>query len=148
MKNGPCSRITVCTALQLANFWQDVVEDWERNRRYLPAGEMQRFGVTDQMIASKSFTPQFRDMMKFLVDYAGVMLAEGGRISSTVDRELATTLKLFEQGGRAALDGVIAQDYDVLARRPSVSKTTRLRLLASALAGKAFGVFSPKGPRA
>ena len=138
----------VCTALQLANFWQDVVEDWERNRRYLPAGEMQRFGVTDQMIASKSFTPQFRDMMKFLVDYAGVMLAEGGRISSTVDRELATTLKLFEQGGRAALDGVIAQNYDVLARRPSVSKTTRLRLLASALAGKAFGVFSPKGPRA
>jgi hypothetical protein len=43
----------VCTALQLANFWQDVVEDWERGRRYIPADQMQRFGVTDEMIASE-----------------------------------------------------------------------------------------------
>ena len=138
----------VCTALQLANFWQDVVEDWERGRRYLPECEMQRFGVTDEMIAAKNFTPQFRAMMEFLVGYAGDMLAEGGRISTTVDRELATTLKLFEQGGRAALDGIIAQDYDILARRPSVSNVTKMKLLGGALIGKAFGVFSQRGPRA
>jgi len=130
----------VCTALQLANFWQDVVEDWERGRRYLPACEMARFGVTDAELATKRFTPGFRAMMQYLVEYAGAMLAEGGRISGEVDRELAVTLRLFEGGGRAALDGIVAQDYDVLARRPSVGKATKMRLLAGALAGKTVGM--------
>jgi len=138
----------VCTALQLANFWQDVVEDWERGRRYLPADVMARFGVTDAEVATKRFTPGFRAMMQYLVEYAGAMLAEGGRISGEVDRELAVTLKLFEGGGRAALDGIVAQGYDVLARRPSVGKVTKMRLLAWALVGKAMGVLSRGGARA
>jgi squalene synthase HpnC len=137
----------VCTALQLANFWQDVVEDWERGRRYIPAGQMSRFGVTDEMIASRRFTPEFRALMKFLVEYAGTMLRDGGEIANQVDAELAVTLRLFEQGGRAALDGIIAQDYDVLKQRPSVSKTTKARLLAGALAAKAASLFGARGPR-
>ena len=138
----------VCTALQFANFWQDVVEDFERGRRYIPACEMQRFGVTDSDIAAKNFTPQFHALMKSLVEYAGNMLHEGGAIADTVDAELAVTLRLFEAGGRAALDGIIAQDYNVLARRPSVSKSTKFKLLAGALLGKARSLFSPRGPRA
>ena len=138
----------VCTGLQLVNFWQDVVEDWERGRRYLPADVMARFGVTDAEVATKRFTPGFRAMMQYLVEYAGAMLAEGGRISDEVDRELAVTLKLFEGGGRAALDGIVAQGYDVLARRPSVGKVTKMRLLAWALVGKAMGVLSRGGARA
>ena len=136
----------VCTALQLANFWQDVVEDSERGRRYLPADAMVRFGVSDEMIAAHRFTPEFRAMMKYLVDYAGTMLAEGGLIASRVDPELAVTLRLFEAGGRAALDGIIAQDYDVLKRRPSVSKATKVRLLASALGGKFKSLFKQGRP--
>ena len=138
----------VCTALQLANFWQDVVEDWERGRRYLPADQMQRFGVTDAMIADKQFTPEFKSMMKFLVEYAGTMLREGGQIANQVDAELAVTLRLFEKGGRAALDGVIAQNYDVLKHRPSVSKATKMKLLAGALLGKAASMFVRRGVRA
>jgi squalene synthase HpnC len=134
----------VCTALQLANFWQDVVEDWERGRRYLPADAMERFGVSDETIAERRFTPPFRAMMQYLVGYAGGMLAEGGAIASCVDAELAVTLRLFEAGGRAALDGVIAQNYDVLKCRPSVSKGTKLRLLAGALGGK-FTSFFKRG---
>lgn len=138
----------VCTALQLANFWQDVVEDWERGRRYIPADQMAKFGVTDAMIASRNFTPEFRSMMKYLVEYAGTMLREGGQIAAEVDAELAVTLRLFEQGGRAALDGVIAQGYDVLKQRPSVSKVTKIKLLGGALFGKAASLFAPRGPRA
>ena len=130
----------VCTALQLANFWQDVVEDWERGRRYLPADTMRRFGATDEMIASHSFTPQLHDTMKYLVEYAGTMLAEGSAIADRVDAELAVTLRLFVAGGRAALDGVVVQDYDILKQRPSVSKGTKVRLLMTALAGKAASV--------
>jgi len=138
----------VCTALQLANFWQDVVEDFERGRRYIPTCEMQRFGVTDADIAQKNCTPQFKAMMHSLVEYAATMLREGGAIADAVDAELAVTLRLFEAGGRAALDGIIDQDYNVLARRPSVSKATKVRLLAGALLGKAGSLFAPRGPRA
>jgi squalene synthase HpnC len=136
----------VCTALQLANFWQDVVEDWERGRRYLPADAMERFGVSDEMIAERRFTPEFRAMMQYLVGYAGEMLAEGGVIASRVDAELGVTLRLFEGGGRAALDGVVAQDYDVLKRRPSVSKGTKVKLLAGAMLRKAASVFRTGRP--
>ena len=111
-------------------------------RRYLPAEAMKRFGVTDATIADRRFTPEFKAMMQHLVAYTGEMLAEGGQIVREVDAELAVTLRLFEQGGRAALDGIIAQDYDVLKRRPGVSKATKARLLAGALMGKAGNVFS------
>jgi squalene synthase HpnC len=138
----------VCTALQLANFWQDVVEDWERGRRYLPADQMLRFGVTDAMIAARQFTPEFHALMQFLVEYAGTMLREGGAIANEVDAELAVTLRLFEAGGRAALDGIVVQDYDVLRQRPSVSKITKAKLLAGALFGKAASLFAIGRPRA
>ncbi len=123
----------ICTSLQLTNFWQDVIEDWERGRRYLPAEEMLRFGVTDAMIAERKFTPEARALMVSLVHCASGMLREGAALLSTVDRELAVTLTLFVRGGQAALDGIVAQDYDVFSRRPSVSKSTKARLLVGAL---------------
>ena len=126
----------VCTALQLANFWQDVVEDWERGRRYLPTDQMERFGVTDAMIANRTFTPQFRELMVSLVEGTGSMLADGARIADVVDPDLGLTLRLFSKGGRAALDGIIQQNYDVLKQRPSVSRGTKLRLLLGASAAK------------
>ncbi len=128
----------VCTALQLANFWQDVVEDFDRGRCYLPADAMQRFGVTDDDLAGRRCTPQFRAMMAYLVEYTRAMLADGGKIAGTVDRDLAVTLRLFSQGGEAALAGVVAQNYDVLAKRPSVGKAAKALLLARALGGKAL----------
>jgi len=120
----------VCTALQLANFWQDVVEDWERGRRYLPADLMARFGVTDEQVAVRRFTPEFRGLMQHLVGLTRTMLREGGAISGRVDRELATTLDLFRKGGEAILDAIEAQGFDTLKRRPEVSKWKKLRLVA------------------
>jgi squalene synthase HpnC len=141
----------VCTALQLINFWQDVVEDWDRKRRYLPEDVMERFGVRDAFLAGRVFTPRFRDMMEYLTSYARAMLLEGGAISGTVDRELAVTLTLFRRGGEAAIAGIVAQNYDVLHHRPSVSKSAKAQLLAGALLGKVGGLFSSApaagGPR-
>jgi squalene synthase HpnC len=135
----------VCTALQLANFWQDVVEDWQRGRRYLPTEAMHQFGVTDEQIAERRFTPEFRAMMEHLVDATGAMLADGGRLCEVVDRQLAVTLRLFVGGGRAALDGVVAESYNVLARRPSVSKSTKAKLIAGALTGKLRSLLPGRG---
>jgi squalene synthase HpnC len=126
----------VCTALQLANFWQDVVEDAERGRRYLPAESMLRFGVEDGQIEGRVFTPEFRAMIEDLVLRTRAMLLEGGEISKHVDKELAVTLNLFRKGGEAILNGIARQNYDVLRGRPVVTKARKLGLLVEALAGK------------
>jgi squalene synthase HpnC len=137
----------ICTGLQLANFWQDVVRDSEIPRRYLPAEYMQRFGVEEGQIEGRVFTPEFRAMMQSLVDRTRAMLREGGAISATVDPELRVTLDLFRKGGEAILDGIAAQGYDVLRGRPMVTKRKKLLLLLGALIGK-LRTGSPTGARA
>jgi squalene synthase HpnC len=126
----------VCTALQLANFWQDVVEDAERGRRYIPAEDLLRFGVEEGQIEGRVFTPKFRGMVESLVLRTRAMLRQGGAISSHVDKDLAVTLDLFRKGGDAILDGITAEDFDVLRGRPVVTKVKKLALLAGAVLAK------------
>lgn len=128
-----------CTGLQLANMWQDIYEDFERGRVYLSAAAMEQRGVTEEHIAERRFTPQFRELMRELVEGTRLMLIEGSALSSRVDAELAATLSLFGKGGLAILDAIEAQDYNVLARRPVVSKARKASLLLGALRAK----FSP-----
>ncbi|MGD0799253.1 MAG: squalene synthase HpnC [Acidobacteriaceae bacterium] len=137
----------ICTGLQLANFWQDIVRDSGIPRRYLPAEYMQRFGIQEGQIEGRVFTPEFRAMMQSLVDRTRQMLREGGVLSATVDPELRVTLDLFRKGGEAILDGIAAQDYDVLRGRPMVTKRKKLLLLLSALIGK-LRTSSPTGASA
>jgi squalene synthase HpnC len=126
----------ICTGLQLANFWQDAVRDSEIPRRYIPAEYMDRFGVAEGQIEGRIFTPEFGAMMRALVDRTREMMDEGAAIRDTVDPELRTTLDLFYRGGIAILDGIAAQDYDVLRGRPMVTRRKKVELLARAFFGK------------
>lgn len=135
----------ICTGLQLANFYQDVVTDWnERQRRYLPADAMRRFHVTDEQIADRRFDENFRAMMEFLVDDARARLLRGERIARLVERDLAGTLSLFAKGGLAILDAIAAQNYDILRARPVVTKAVKMRLLASAAMGHLTAAVLPR----
>ncbi len=139
----------ICTGLQLANFYQDIVSDWiDRDRRYLPADIMQKFGVADEQIAERRFDSKFRAMMEFLVDDARARLTCGQRIATLAERDLAATLSLFAKGGHAILDAIAAQNYDTLRSRPVVTKARKLRLLGGALAGKLSASVLPSRPRA
>ncbi len=75
-------------------------------------------------------------MIEDLVTRTRAMLLQGGAISSQVDKELAVTLDLFRKGGEAILNGIVAENYDVLRGRPVVTKTRKLGLLLEALVGK------------
>ena len=133
----------ICTGLQLANFYQDVVEDRARGRRYLPADAMQRFHVTDEQLIARHFDPNVRALMKFLVSDARARLTRGQRITTLVAPDLASTLQLFVNGGFAILDAIAAQDYNTLQSRPVVTKAAKLRLLGGALAGKLAASLKP-----
>ena len=127
-----------CSALQLANFWQDVRVDYAKGRIYLPAADMDRFGVSEHTIASAHCTPQFRELMRHEVDYARAMLNAGLPLIDKVDRELAVDLDLFSRGGLAILHAIEHQDYDVLRARPAISKPRKAALLLRALTSRFF----------
>lgn len=128
-----------CTALQLANFWQDVGNDYERDRIYFPQEDMRRFGVTEAMIAERRFTAEFRELMRYEVEYARDLMRRGLPLIGMVDRELAIDLDLFSRGGLEILDAIEAQGYDVLRARPAISKSRKAALLLRALTGKFLG---------
>ena len=137
-RDGPRALLSdkICTALQLANFWQDAVRDSEIGRRYIPTEYMLRFGVAEGQIEGRVFTPEFAAMMRALVDRTRAMLHQGAALSITVDDELRVTLDLFRKGGEAVLDGIAAQHYDVLRGRPVVTRRKKLMLLFGALLDK------------
>jgi squalene synthase HpnC len=125
-----------CSALQLANFWQDVRVDFAKGRVYLPQADMQRFGVSDATIAAGVATPAFRALLRFEVDYTRAMFREGLPLIGRVQRDLALDLDLFSRGGLEILRAVERRDYDVLSARPAITKATKLQLALRALSGK------------
>jgi len=125
-----------CTALQLANFWQDVSPDYANGRIYLPLEDLRRFGVTEEDIAAQRNTSAFCDMMRFEVERARDWFRRGLPLIEKVDRELALDIELFSRGGQEILNAIEAQGYNVLGRRPAISKARKLTLVARAAWGK------------
>jgi len=125
-----------CTALQLANFWQDVFVDYGKGRIYLPLEDLRRFGVSGEDIAQRRATPQFVAMMKFEVGRARDWFARGLPLIKIVDRELAIDLELFSRGGQEILNAIERQRFDVLKARPEISKSRKLMLVLRAAMGK------------
>ena len=125
-----------CSALQLANFWQDVRVDFNKGRVYIPQDDMQRFGVTEGTIASGIATPEFRALLHYEVDVARSMFEEGMALIDMVGSGLALDLDLFSRGGLQILRAIEKQDYDVLSSRPAISKSVRIRLALRAVGGK------------
>jgi squalene synthase HpnC len=135
-----------CTALQLANFWQDVRRDYAKGRIYLPQDGMQRFGVTEATIAAGEITPQFRALLRYQVEHARQLFAAGLPLIGLVGRELALDLDLFNRGGLEILRAIERQDFDVLSSRPSLSKAAKVKLMLRALGGKALPFWRLSGP--
>ncbi len=125
-----------CTALQLANFWQDVCVDYGKGRIYLPLEDLRSFGVTGEDIAERRATPEFLGMMKFEVERARDWFSRGLPLVKMVSRELAIDLELFSRGGQEILNAIERQKFDVLQTRPEISKARKLLLVLRAAMGK------------
>jgi squalene synthase HpnC len=121
-----------CTALQLANFWQDVSPDYEKGRIYLPLEDLQNHGVTQSDLANRNNSPQFIEMMRFEVQRAREWFDRGLPLVDRVSRELAIDIELFSRGGQEILNAIERQNYAVLGNRPAISKTRKLALVARA----------------
>lgn len=127
-----------CTALQLANFWQDVTVDQQKDRVYLPLDLLARHDYTVEEMFAHRFDDRFRAIMREAVERARELFIAGLPLCRMVNRRLAVDLELFSRGGLRILGKIEQQGYDVLSRRPKISKIERVGLLLGALARAAF----------
>ncbi len=117
-----------CTALQLTNFWQDVSRDYGIGRIYMPLEDMERFGYTEAELSQGSFNTNFRDLMAFEVQRAGRLFESGLPLTDMLDGKARVDVALFTRGGTAVLEAIKKQGYDVLSRRPALSRWKKAQL--------------------
>jgi squalene synthase HpnC len=127
-----------CTALQLANFWQDIAVDLDKGRVYLPLETMERHGYSAAELESRRVTPAFRAAMREACGVARELFEKGLPLARMVERRLALDIDLFGRGGLRVLDKIERQHYDVLSRRPYVTRSERVRLLLGSMARTVF----------
>jgi len=127
-----------CTALQLANFWQDVTVDLLKDRVYIPLEVIDRHGYSLEELFARCDTPAFRRVMREIVAKAWELFYAGLPLARIVDRRLALDIDLFSRGGMRILEKIEEQDFDVLRARPAISKLDRVWLLLRSLARTAF----------
>jgi phytoene/squalene synthetase len=110
--------------------------DYAKGRIYLPLEDLKQFAVSEADIAANRNTPAFRQMMRCEVERARDWFRRGLPLVEQVDRELAVDIQLFSRGGQEILDAIEKQDFAVLGRRPAISRTRKLMLVAQAAVGK------------
>ncbi len=113
---------SICTALQLAEHWQDVAEDLGNGRIYLPGEDLERYGCTEADLAAPTASPAVRELMIFETDRASRLLDEGAPLVGSLRGAARLAVAGYLAGGRAALAAIRAQGHDVLLRTPRPRK--------------------------
>jgi squalene synthase HpnC len=134
-----------CTALQLANFWQDVARDLDKGRIYIPLAHLAAHGLSEGDLTARRFEARYARMMKELVEYTRILFARGRPLARQVQGPLRTDIDMFSRGGLAVLDAIEAMGYNTIERRPSISRGAQVRLLGRALVSRLFSPFLRPG---
>lgn len=124
---------SICTALQLANFWQDVAVDMAKDRVYLPQVELEQFGVSITDLQSRRCTPAYQALLQFQVERTRRLFMRGRELPSLVRGRLAIELRLTWHGGMRILELIEKQDYDTLSKRPALTNIDKALLLTRTL---------------
>jgi squalene synthase HpnC len=130
---------SICTGLQLANFWQDVARDWDRGRVYLPQADCRQFGYDEGCFARRECNEAFRQLLAKEMHVAELCLRFGSRLAAMMPRGLRLPVASFAAGGLATLEAIRREQFDVWARRPTISRSDKLRLLISSWWKLRFG---------
>jgi squalene synthase HpnC len=123
----------ICTALQLINFWQDIVIDFAKGRVYIPQSELHRHDLSDDDIAARCVTARWTLLMRALTAQARTMLSSGAPLARTLDGRVGFELRLVVQGGLRILERIDASNGDVFTRRPVLRSTDWVLIAARSI---------------
>ena len=119
----------ICTALQLANFWQDVAVDLEKDRVYLPQQDLWQFDYSEEELFARSFNERYAALLKYQVDRTWQLFAHGKPLPQLVRGRLSWELSLTWHGGTRILELIERNGYDTLHKRPKITKWDKAVLL-------------------
>jgi squalene synthase HpnC len=120
---------TICTSLQLINFWQDVKKDYAIGRIYLPQDDMARFNVTEELIAAGNPNENWRNLMRFETDRARQLMRSGAPLGTILPGRIGLELRMVAAGGNRILDKLASVNFDMFGRRPVLQKHDWLIIL-------------------
>ncbi|MEW5797909.1 MAG: squalene synthase HpnC [Bacteroidota bacterium] len=123
----------ICTALQLTNFWQDISVDTRRNRFYIPASDLQQFGLTFVDCTRKEKQNEFRQLMKFEVERTRALFKDGKPLLSKINGEFRKELHFIYLGGTTILKKIERANYETRHYRPVLSPFDMVSLAMKSL---------------
>lgn len=123
----------ICTALQLANFWQDVAVDLAKDRVYLPQEDLRQFAYHEEELFARAFNQRYADLLKFQVDRTWQLFQSGQALPQLVRGRLSFELSLTWHGGTRILELIERSGYDTLSQRPRITKWDKLMLCTRAI---------------
>jgi squalene synthase HpnC/squalene synthase HpnD len=132
-----------CTALQLANFWQDVSRDLDKGRIYIPLDRLAAHRLSEADVLARRFDERYRGLMQELVARTRELFAAGQPLVQRVSPELRVDIEMFSRGGLAVLDAIERSGYNTLAQRPALRRSTQAGLLGRALVSRLFASLAP-----
>jgi len=125
----------ICSALQLANFWQDVAVDLKKNRIYIPLEDLANFRYSEAELFAHEYNPQFRELLRFQVQRTEDMFRAGAALIDHTKGRLKLELKCVVLGGMGILKKIRELDFNTLALRPQFKKSDKAKILLRALTG-------------
>jgi squalene synthase HpnC len=128
---------SICSALQLINFLQDIAVDLKKARIYLPQEDLLMFGVSEEQLHGGVINGAWRTLMDYEIARARAMLLSGAPLATRLPGRIGWELRLVIQGGLRILERIEAVDYDIFRYRPQLSKVDWLRMLLRAVRMKA-----------
>ena len=123
----------ICSALQLTNFWQDILVDLAKDRIYLPQADMSRFGYSEKDLRESRYSDEYIEMMKSLDERTEELFLRGRPLCSRVGVRLGLELKLVWLGGTSILEALRRARYNIFAQRPTLGPVQKLKILFTAL---------------
>lgn len=123
----------ICTALQLTNFWQDIAIDLDKDRIYLPAEDMERFGYTESELQSCTLNDSFRGLLSSEIEFTRTLFRQGLPLCDQVGKGLSLELRAVWSGGMKILAKIEENGYDVFNRRPVITTLDKVKILSRAL---------------
>jgi len=130
-----------CTALQLANFWQDVARDLDKDRVYIPLDALATHGLTEADLFSRQFDQRYAALMRELIARTRQLFERGLPLIDTLSSEVGVDIELFSRGGLSVLDAIESIGYNTLQHRPTLSNVAKFRILTQTYA-KRYGIGS------
>jgi squalene synthase HpnC len=119
---GEAESDAICTALQLANFWQDVAIDWRKGRLYLPLEDLERFDVPLSNAADGVSDDRWTRLMAFETARTRSLFGAGRPLIRRLPWRVGLELSAVIAGGMRILERIDAVQGDVFTRRPVLRK--------------------------